>query len=113
MYFAHRVFQSGTGRMFRESIDAIKPLFKAADGSYWVHHPENVGLTTEFYNFLKGSDIPLALAFLGEAVRACDIHDEEQLRKIERAYDHCTRIRNVLPYSKDLRMQIAATTADD
>jgi len=113
MYFAHRKLEFGTGRMLRESIDAIKPLFKAGDGSYFVHHVDNVGLTAEFYNYLKGTDIPLALAFLGEARRAYEIRDEEKLRKIERAYDHCTRIRNVLPQNKELRIQVATTTPED
>ncbi|KAH3920516.1 hypothetical protein HBH56_005590 [Parastagonospora nodorum] len=113
IYFARRTFEAGTGRMLRESIDAINPLYKDRNGSYFVHHVENVGLTAEFYNRLKHTDIPLALGLLGEAMRACETGNEEQLRKIECAYDHCARIRNVIPYTKESRMREAAKTPNN
>ena len=42
MYFARRVFEAGAGRKLRGSLGAIKPVLKASERSYLVHHVENV-----------------------------------------------------------------------
>jgi hypothetical protein len=113
MSYTRRAFEAGTGCILRESLDAIKPLYKARDRTYFIHHVKNGRLTAEFYNFLKGTNISLSLALLKEAMRVCEIGNEEKMRQTECAYDHFTRIRTVLPLLKDSRLKVAATKPDD
>lgn len=70
-------------RLLQMSMDAIFPLWKAGK-SFFVHHSENVGLTTEFMNRLKLDDLPVVLALAAEAVKTTE--DGKFLQNIERAF---------------------------
>jgi hypothetical protein len=97
-------------RAMRASMEAIFPLWK--NGSkYYVHHPDNVGLTTAFANGLKGDDLPTVVGLAAEALREKDA--QRNLDKIERAFDHCAEIRHVIPYSKAGRWEDASKTRED
>ncbi|KAI8942961.1 hypothetical protein NX059_001000 [Plenodomus lindquistii] len=87
------------------SVDAIYPLWMDND-SFYVHHEDNVGITTEFANCMKGDDLPLVLA---SAAHALDAKAEgEYLENIELMFDHYSRIRTIIPYGKDDRMKYAS-----
>ncbi|KAJ4324428.1 hypothetical protein N0V94_001326 [Neodidymelliopsis sp. IMI 364377] len=109
-YWGVHVEKLSYSRAMRASLDAIFPLWK--DGSkYYVHHPDNVGITTAFANCLKGDDLPAVVGLAAEALREKD--NQRTLDKIERAFDHCAEIRHVIPYSKAGRWEAASKIPDD
>lgn len=89
---------------FSFSLEAVFPLWKAGD-SFFVHHEQNVGLTTLFTNLFKGEDIPMVLAL---ASHAMEIQGQGKfLSDIECMFDHCHRIRLVVPRGIALRIEAA------
>ncbi|KAH3940231.1 hypothetical protein HBH64_020940 [Parastagonospora nodorum] len=70
-----------------------------------VHHAENISLTTHFANFLKGDDILMMLASRSDSLKSKA--KAAFLPDIELAFGHYTRIRLVIPHSKDNRIALA------
>jgi hypothetical protein len=96
-------------RGLRVTVDALFPVWK--DGSsFYVHHPDNIGLTTQFANYLCGSDIPVVLPLAGKAVRAKE--KGEPVKDIERAFDHCMKVRDVFPLGREARKTAALIKSD-
>jgi hypothetical protein len=85
------------------NIDAVFPLWRSGD-KFFVHHAENVMLTSDFLNRLKHTDIPIVLTIASEAVSATDTgKDLERIKELELRFDHAFLIRSVIPYSKEQR----------
>jgi hypothetical protein len=89
------------------SVDATFPIHKA-EGVFYVHHFNNIRLTTEFANRLKGDDIPIVLPAASEAVATKS--DGKYLDDIELAFDHYSMIRLLIPQSKERRIEAASKT---
>jgi hypothetical protein len=90
----------------RHTLDATFPLWFANDEAF-VHHKDNVGLTSHFLNAAKQDDIPIVLAIASDAVKT-DRTDNAKISQLELAFDHCFRIRCVLPRSIKLRRELAS-----
>jgi hypothetical protein len=78
----------------RVSIDAVFPLCRV--GSEWfLHHAENVILTSEYLNRFKGDDLPMMLAAASDAVKSKA--PNKYLPDIEKTFDSLYRIRTLIP----------------
>jgi len=91
----------------RISLDAVFPLWKTGQ-SFYLHHAQNVCLTAEFLNRLKGTDLPVMLAAASYAIKRIAIGDF--LPEIELAFDHFAKIRNMIPYRMSDRWLVAGKT---
>jgi hypothetical protein len=99
-----RPFQS-SNHPCRQSIDATFPLWMV-NGDAFLHHDGNVNLTTRFLNMAMLDDIPIVLLFASLAVNTDD-DVRDKIAEVELAFDHCYRIRCVLPYSVVKRKTLA------
>lgn len=78
-------------------LDAIFPLWKA-DKKFFVHHAGNVGLTAEYLNAAKGTDIPIILALALDAIKTTDAGtNTSKCQQLELGFDHCFLIRVAIP----------------
>jgi len=94
----------------RMNVDATFPLFKLAD-RFFVHHTDNVGLTTEFLNSAKGDDVPILLALASDAVKT-QRSDLAKIARLELGVDHCFMVRIAIPFSLESRIELARGTED-
>jgi len=76
------------------------------DKEAFVHHADNVRLTSEYLNMAKLDDIPIVLRIAKDAI---GINKDDPLRVslLELAFDHAFRIRTVLPRSIKQRKELA------
>lgn len=92
----------------RMNVDATFPLFESSS-AFYVHHPDNVGLTAEYLNSAKADDIPIVLALASDAVTSADAgRDVSETKRLELGFDHCYHIRIAIPWSKDQRIALAS-----
>jgi hypothetical protein len=100
------------GHPKRMNIDAVFSLWKSGE-RFFVHHADNVILTSDFLNRMKNTDIPIVLAIASEAVKATDTGAHSgKIEELELRFDHAFLIRSSIPYSKEQRIQLA-TKEDD
>lgn len=78
----------------RMSLDGIFPLWNSKENKYFIHHVDNVGLTAEYLNRAKSTDIHILLTIASDAVNSANANaDTSKIKQLELGFDHCFLIR--------------------